>query len=179
MERFFSRLIIVITLLTISTNLSAQTETEIQRKFFNKLELGKYVSKKMIASSIGVPEYMIRKVKISEGTKYTVHFPIHFGGEEWTSIQITAVNDKIALISFVNIDDYDNKDIYDNLLEKLTQKYGQPDNEDGLNCWYSTYLGIGLIYVSPSAADDKYLTILNYLDYKLFEKGESKALEEL
>lgn len=178
----FAHFILAITLLMVSTNVFAQTN--IQRKFFDNLELGKYVSKKMIASSVGVSEYNIREARVSEGILYTMDYNSYFGGQKWTTIQILAIDDKFAEISFFNVSINHNKAIYDDILDKLTQKYGTPSNLIGFDNWVdvTTQVSISLTYIeAPSSADIifRFWTALIYTDYKLYKLGKSKALDEL
>lgn len=160
----------------------SSTLTPIQRIFFKKLELGKYVASYQIASYLDVSSYEIVEMKTSEGKSYKILYNGYFGGQQWDLVEIYTVDDNLARIHFTNSKTSNNKHVYDSLLEKLTEKYGEPivikENSMG---WFDSSTMISLYYNDGpnNNGEWRHYVVLGYIDRELFEEGNNRASDEL
>ena len=154
----------------------------IQRIFFKKLELGKYFPSYQLTSYLGVSSDMMVEKKTSEGGSYTIIYDGYFGGQQWDFVEVKSVDYKLSSIEFTNTQTDDNTFIYDSLLEKLTDKYGEPMVlSTGGRSWYDSYTILSLYhtYAKSTGGEWRHYVVLTYVDRDLYNQGESKALDEL
>ena len=154
----------------------------LQRKFFGNFELGKYVSKNLIVTSLGVREFQVKETKVSGGKTYEVFSDIYFGGHKWSIIEINSVEGYLSKITFTSTESNDNKYIYNDLLRKLTEKYGEPYTYgETIKGWLdkSTILSLSYVYGKSNGGEWRHYVFLSYHDGKLVNEGEAKATDEL
>lgn len=158
------------------------SSTPLQRIFFKKLELGKYIASYQLANYLDVSSYKIVENKTSEGKIYQVLFDGYFGGHKWDLLEINSVDDKLSSIHFTNSKTSNNKHVYEDLLEKLTSKYGEPMVTDETSRgWYdsSTMISLYYVYGPNNGGEWRHFVVLGYVDRDLYDQGTTKATDEL
>lgn len=153
----------------------------IQRRFFKTLEFGKYVTKQQIATALEISSYDIEEVRKSSGKTYHYWKSVYFGGIEWSFIEISTVEGKLATVRLTDSQLKDNKDIYDRLLEALTNKYGEPNDDETWIRWNDGTTGVILSYTFSESrgGEMRHYVNLEYWDVKLHKEAQNIIKNEL
>ena len=155
--------------------------TPIQRQFFKTLEFGKNVTKNQIATALKILSYKITEERNSYGLTFHCWEPVHFGGVKWSFLEIDTVDDKLATVRLISSQLEDNKDVYDTLLEALTDKYGTPTEGDTLVLWGDGLTAVLLSYEygKSKGGTMRHYVNLEYTDLTLFKEAQNIIQNEL
>lgn len=161
--------------------LPSLTKTPIQRKFFRTLEFGKAVTKYQIATSIEVDSFYIAEERTSSGRTYNYWKPVHFGGIEWSFIEIKTVENLLSSIRFTHSHTKNNQDIFDSLFKALSQKYGAPKIEDNQALWIDGPTAVILTYNygESKGGEMRHYVDLEYSDMQLYNEARNIITNEL
>ena len=166
----------------------SSTTTPIQRQFFKTLELGNYITKMQIANGLGIASFEIREERKSSGKSYHYWDSVYFGGIEWSFIEISTVESKLATVRLTSSQIKDNRYIYNELIEALTNKYGEPNdkNEEPNDdetwiCWNDGTTGVILSYTFSESrgGEMRHYVNLEYWDLKLHKEAQNIIKNEL
>lgn len=140
----------------------------VQRKFFKKLTLGKYVTRTDICEALDC--YHAYSTKTSEGVKYEVYSKLAFGGYDWSSATFYTTDQVLYRICFINNSIDSNHYIFENLIQALSNKYGLPfSNTDELYVWTDgvTVVALSYIYGESISGEMRHYVNLEYYDLNL------------
>lgn len=157
------------------------TTTPIQRQFFRTLEFGKYVTKQQIATALEISSYEIEEERKSSGKTYHYWKSVYFGGIEWSFIEISTVEGKLATVRLTDSQLKDNKYIYDRLLEALTNKYGEPKDYETSVLWNdgTTAVELSHSYSESKGGEMRHYVNIEYTDIELFREAQNIITNEL
>ena len=164
-----------------TVELPALTKTPLQRKFFRSLEFGKVASKFQIAQAIEINSIYLAEERTSSGRTYNYWQPVHFGGVEWSFIEIKTVENLLSSIRFTHSHTKNNQDIFDSLFKALSQKYGDPTIEDNEAFWIDGPTAIVLTYKygESKGGEMRHYVDLEYSDMQLYNEARNIITNEL
>lgn len=168
-------------IMAISIPSLSSTTTPIQRQFFRTLEFGKYVTKQQIATALEISSYEIEEERKSSGKTYHYWKSVYFGGIEWSFIEISTVEGKLATVRLTDSQLKDNKYIYDRLLEALTNKYGEPKDYETSVLWNdgTTAVELSHSYSESKGGEMRHYVNIEYTDIELFREAQNIITNEL
>lgn len=168
-------------MMAISIPSLSSTTTPIQRQFFRTLEFGKYVTKQQIATALEISSYEIEEERKSSGKTYHYWKSVYFGGIEWSFIEISTVEGKLATVRLTDSQLKDNKYIYDRLLEALTNKYGEPKDYETSVLWNdgTTAVELSHSYSESKGGEMRHYVNIEYTDIELFREAQNIITNEL
>lgn len=168
-------------IMAISIPSLSSTTTPIQRQFFRTLEFSKYVTKQQIATALEISSYEIEEERKSYGKTYHYWKSVYFGGIEWSFIEISTVEGKLATVRLTDSQLKDNKYIYDRLLEALTNKYGEPKNYETSVLWNdgTTAVELSHSYSESKGGEMRHYVNIEYTDIELFREAQNIITNEL
>lgn len=154
----------------------------IQRQFFRSLRFDNKINKSEIADAVRCHSFEILTERTSEGQKFTVMSDTPFGGLKWNITYLYTLNDMFYEINFTNSSLYDNRDIFDNMKEALSEKYGEANSDrEDIYFWSDgrTVIILTYQYTKSNGGEMRHYVDLKYFDVAAYYKAREIISDEL
>lgn len=172
MKKFLTTMMAVI---LFTLDILAQSNAPIQRKFMG-MNFNSSISRSVISNAL-IDYYSIDNYKDGNTTVFKVdNRSVIFGGIKWGHILFREINGCFAEIEFQL---YTNINLYKDLLQNLTKKYGTPISSKNVSKWSDANTELYLRHsYEKDGSEGMGFVILNYIDKKL-SKEKITGYDEL